>query len=89
MRDTFGNIGISIATNVALFTSLDLGQWIADTLSLWTLPANLLAAVIATALGLSLTAATRVFGVNRTGLVRAVVVSGAVPGPARHVTTSS
>jgi hypothetical protein len=62
MRDTFGSIGISIATNAALFTSLDLGQWIADTLSLWTLPANLLAAVIATALGLSLTAATRVFG---------------------------
>jgi hypothetical protein len=79
MRDTFGNIGISIATNAALFTSLDLGQWIADTLSLWTLPANLLAAVIATAFGLSLTAATRVFG-----LVRAVFLSGAVPGPARH-----
>jgi hypothetical protein len=65
MRDTFSNIVISIATNTALFTGLDLGQWIADTLSLWTLPANLIAAVIATALGLSLTAATRVFGVNR------------------------
>ena len=37
MRDTFANIAISVATNTALFTSLDLGQWIADTLSLWTL----------------------------------------------------
>lgn len=60
MRDTFGNIGISIATNTALFTGLDLGQRIADTLSLWTLPANLIAAVIATVFGLTLTAATRV-----------------------------
>jgi hypothetical protein len=39
-RDTFSNIVISIATNTALFTGLDLGQWIADTLSLWTLPAT-------------------------------------------------
>ena len=60
MRDIFGNIGISIATNTALFTGLDLGQWIADTLSLWTLPANVIAAVIATAFGLALTAASRV-----------------------------
>jgi hypothetical protein len=64
MRDTFGNIGISIATNTALFTGLDLGQRIADTLSLWTLPANLIAAVIATVFGLTLTAATRVLRVN-------------------------
>jgi hypothetical protein len=65
MRDTFANIAVSVATNTALFTSLDLGQWIADTLSLWTLPANLIAAVIATALGLTLTAASRRFSVNR------------------------
>jgi hypothetical protein len=64
MRDTFGSIGISIATNTALFTGLDLGQRIADTLSLWTLPANLIAAVIATVFGLTLTAATRVLRVN-------------------------
>ena len=64
MRETFGNIVVSIATNTALFTRLDMGQWIADTLSLWTLPANLIAAVIATAFGLALTAATRVFRVN-------------------------
>jgi hypothetical protein len=64
MRDTLGNIGISIATNTALFTGLDLGQRIADTLSLWTLPANLIAAVIATVFGLTLTAATRALRVN-------------------------
>jgi hypothetical protein len=59
MRETFANITISIATNTALFTGLDLGQWIADTLSLWALPANVIAAVIATAFGLALTAASR------------------------------
>jgi hypothetical protein len=61
MRETFANIGISIATNTALFTGLDLGQWIADTLSLWALPANVIAAVIATAFPVALTAASRVF----------------------------
>ena len=60
MRDTFANIGISIASNTALFTGLDLGQWIADKLSLWALPANLIAALIATAFPLALTAASRV-----------------------------
>jgi hypothetical protein len=64
MRETFGNIAISIATNTALFTGLDLGQWIADTLSLWALPANVIAAVIATAFGLALTAANRVLRVR-------------------------
>jgi hypothetical protein len=67
MRDTFGNIGITIATNTALFTGLDLGQWIADTLSLWTLPANLIAAVIATAFGLILSVASRVCGIKSVG----------------------
>jgi len=59
-----GNIGITIATNTALFTGLDLGQWISDTLSLWSLPANLLAAVIVTAFGLALTAGCRAVGVQ-------------------------
>jgi hypothetical protein len=54
MRDMFGTIGISVATNTALFTGLDLGQWVADTLSLWALPANLVAAVIVTGFGLAL-----------------------------------
>jgi len=64
MRDTFANIAISVGTNTALFTGLDLGQWIADTLSLWSLPANLIAAMIATAFGVALTAACRAFRVS-------------------------
>ena len=65
MRDVFGNIGISVATNTALFTGLDLGQWIADTLSLRTVAANVIAAVIATAFGLGLTAAGRALGFSK------------------------
>jgi hypothetical protein len=61
MRETLANIGVSIATNTALFTGLDLGQWISDKFSLWSLPANVIAAMIATALGLALTVATRKF----------------------------
>jgi hypothetical protein len=60
----FGQIGTMIATNTVLFSGLDLGQWIADKLALWSLPANLLAAVIATLLALALTAAGRTLGVN-------------------------
>lgn len=56
MRETFVNVGVNIATNTALFTGLDLGQWVSDKFSLWSLPANLVAAVIATAFGLALTA---------------------------------
>jgi hypothetical protein len=59
-----GQIGTMIATNTVLFSGLDLGQWIADKLSLWSLPANMLAAVIAALLALALTAASRSFGVN-------------------------
>jgi len=59
MRATLANIAITIATNTALFTGLDLGQWIADQFSLWSLPANMIAAVIATAFGLALAAAKR------------------------------
>jgi hypothetical protein len=65
MRETFANIGISIVTNTALFTGLDLGQWIADEFSLWSLPANVIAAIIATTIGLALTAASRVLRVRR------------------------
>jgi hypothetical protein len=63
-KNSMGNIGITIATNTALFTGLDLGQWIADTLALWALPANVVAAVIATALAFGLSAAGRVIGMN-------------------------
>lgn len=64
MRDALGNIGISIATNTALFTGLDMGQWMADTFHLSNLPANVVAAVIATAFGLGLTAAARKLGLK-------------------------
>ena len=68
MRETFANIGISVATNTALFTGLDLGQWISDKFSLWSLPSNVIAAVIATAFGVALTAATRMLTRKRPGL---------------------
>jgi hypothetical protein len=64
MKAVIGNIGVMIATNTTLFTALDMGQWIADKWSLWTLPANMVAAIIATALGIGLTAATRAFGLT-------------------------
>ena len=64
MKAVIVNIGVMIATNTALFTALDMGQWIADKLSLWALPANVVAAIIATALGVALSAATRAFGVT-------------------------
>jgi hypothetical protein len=64
MKVVLGNVGVMVATNTALFTALDLGQWIAETLALWTLPANVVAAVIATGLGLALSAAGRAFGLN-------------------------
>ena len=63
-KTAMGNVGIMIATNTALFTGLDMGQWIADTLALWTLPANVVAAAIATALALGLSAAGRMIGVT-------------------------
>jgi hypothetical protein len=65
VRDSVWNVGITISTNTMLFTSLDLGQWIGETLSLGTLPANLVAAVIATAFGLVLGGASHLFGVIR------------------------
>jgi len=67
VRETLCNVGITMISNTALFTGLDLGQWIADTLSLSALPANLIAAAIATAFGLALTAASRALGFNSVG----------------------
>lgn len=64
MKAAVGNVAVMVATNTALFTGLDMGQWIADALALWTLPANMVAAVIATAFGLTLTAAGRALGLS-------------------------
>jgi hypothetical protein len=44
--------GLVFATNTTLFSALDMAQWLADRYELSTLPTNLVAAVIATALGL-------------------------------------
>ena len=59
-RADIGQIGSMIATNTVLFSALDLGQWIADKFALWSLPANILAAVIVALLALAVTAAARV-----------------------------
>ena len=56
MKAIVGNVGIMIATNTALFSALDTGQWIADKLDLWKLPADVVAAVIATGMALALSA---------------------------------
>jgi hypothetical protein len=64
MDKTLRNVGIMIATNTGLFTGVGLGQWIADTLALWTPACQRVAAVIATGLALTLSAAGRVIGLN-------------------------
>ena len=76
MREMFDGVGVSIAANTALFTGLDFGQWIADTLSLSNLPANLIAAVIATSFGLGLTALIHEVKRYRHAML------AALPGPA-------
>ena len=62
VRGTLCKLAVTIISNTALFTGLDLGQWIADALSLSPVPANLVAAVIATVFGLALDGASRAFG---------------------------
>jgi hypothetical protein len=51
------SIAMIFATNTTLFCALDVAQWLADLYALSTLPTNLLAAVIATTLGLAFAAA--------------------------------
>lgn len=63
-KSSIGNAGIMIATNTALFTGLDLGQWLAETFALWTLPANVVAAIIATTFAVGLNAAGRLMGMT-------------------------
>jgi hypothetical protein len=64
MKAAVGNAAVMVATNTALFTGLDMGTWIAETLALWSFPANLVAAAIVTAFGLALTAAGRALGLG-------------------------
>jgi hypothetical protein len=64
------SIAMVFATNTTLFCALDLAQWLADRYDLSTLPTNLVAAVIATALGLVF--AARSFGGDPPSPARAV-----------------
>jgi hypothetical protein len=50
------NIGLVFATNTTLFCALDIAQWLADRYTLSMLPTNLIAAMIATVLGLAFAA---------------------------------
>jgi len=49
----FRSIGMVFATNATLFCALDMAQWLADQYALSTVPTNLVAAAIATTLGLA------------------------------------
>src|SRR5262245_45024836 len=50
------NIGLVFATNTILFCALDIAQWLAERYALSMLPTNLIAAMIATVLGLAFAA---------------------------------
>jgi hypothetical protein len=50
------SMALVFATNTTLFCALDVAQWIADRYTLSMLPTNLIAALIATTLGLAFAA---------------------------------
>jgi hypothetical protein len=52
----FRSIALVFATNTTLFCALDIAQWIADRFALSMLPTNLIAALIATTLGVAFAA---------------------------------
>ena len=52
----FRSIGLVFATNTTLFCALDIAQWLADRYALSMLPTNLIAAMIATTLGVAFAA---------------------------------
>jgi hypothetical protein len=57
---TFGVIFVS---NTTLFSALDIAQWLADRFDMSLLPTNMIAAVMATSVGVLLTAGARWMGV--------------------------
>jgi hypothetical protein len=57
---TFGVIFVS---NTTLFSALDIAQWLADRFDMSLLPTNMIAAVMATSVGVVLTAGARWMGV--------------------------
>jgi hypothetical protein len=54
---------VIFVSNTTLFSALDIAQWLADRFDMSSLPTNMIAAVIATAVGVALTAGARWFGV--------------------------
>jgi hypothetical protein len=56
--------GVIFISNTTLFSAMDLAQWLADRFEISSLPTNMIAAVIATALGIVFTAAGRWLGVH-------------------------
>ena len=50
-------------SNTTLFSALDMAQWLADRFDMSSLPTNMIAAVMATGVGVALTAGARWFGV--------------------------
>ena len=52
----FRSVALVFATNTTLFCALDIAQWIADRFALSMLPTNLIAALIATTLGIAFAA---------------------------------
>jgi hypothetical protein len=65
----FRSIALVFATNTTLFCALDIAQWIADRFALSMLPTNLIAALIATTLGIAF--AAQGFGVLPSSQARA------------------
>jgi len=55
--------GVIFISNTTLFSALDMAQWLADRFDMSSLPTNMIAAVMATSVGVVLTAGARWFGV--------------------------
>jgi len=56
--------GVIFLSNTTLFSAMDFAQWLADKFEISSLPTNIIAAVIATGLGIVFTAAGRLLGVH-------------------------
>lgn len=54
---------VIFVSNTTLFSALDIAQWLADRFDMSSLPTNMIAAVMATSVGVALTAGARWFGV--------------------------
>ena len=61
--EDFRMFAVIFVSNTTLFSALDIAQWLADRFDMSSLPTNMIAAVIATSVGVGLTAGARWFGV--------------------------